>query len=201
MSPCNLRFSQSFRLLDCDCLIICSLIDRASHILCRGAVPGPVLVGPPGQQSSSSVDVWDRVRFHALFVWFCLPKCDAHFIGWCWVGVARGLAKRQDIFFGVFVLCWVGCQLLRHRGRSCSGGCLYPSVLQSPGVSPQKCRAAHGPLHPAVTYPLRLCWICVRFSVGFFPGSMLAVIVGVVLSLRLACCLFFRPLGPKPCLP
>ena len=47
------------------------------------------------------------------------------------------------------------------------GGYLYPSVLRSPGVTPQECRAAHGPLHPAVTSPLRLCSFCFCFFVRF----------------------------------
>ena len=81
------------------------------------------------------------------------------------------------------------------------GGYLHPSVLRSPGVSPQKCRAAHGPLHLAVTYPLRLCRVCVRFSVGLFRDHCWLLLWVLFLSLRLECCLFFRPLGPDPCLP
>ena len=33
------------------------------------------------------------------------------------------------------------------------GGYLYPSVLRFSGATPQKCRAAHGPRHPAVSNP------------------------------------------------
>ena len=47
------------------------------------------------------------------------------------------------------------------------GGYMYLSVLRSPGVTPQECRAAHGPLHPAVTSPPRLCWCCIWFLLGF----------------------------------
>ena len=47
------------------------------------------------------------------------------------------------------------------------GGYLYPSVLRSPGVTPQECRAAHGPLHPAVTNPPRHCWFGIWFLFGF----------------------------------
>ena len=46
------------------------------------------------------------------------------------------------------------------------GAYLYPSVLRSPGVTPQKCRAAHEPLH-VVTSPPRLCWFCIWFMLGF----------------------------------
>ena len=49
-----------------------------------------------------------------------------------------------------------------------------PSVPRSPGASPQKCRAAHGPRHPAVRNPPRLS----RFACGvlgwrvvFFLGA------------------------------
>ena len=56
------------------------------------------------------------------------------------------------------------------------GGYLYPSVLRSPGVSPQKCRA-HGPLHPAVTIPPRLCLIGDWSSVRCFRDSCLVFCV------------------------
>ena len=59
------------------------------------------------------------------------------------------------------------------------GGYLYPSVLRSPGATPQKGRAAHGPRHPAVIIPLRhymlgvffcllgVSWVFVCFLCGF----------------------------------
>ena len=56
------------------------------------------------------------------------------------------------------------------------GGSSDPSVLRSPGATPQKGRAAHGPRHPAVTSSsetmLFLCQVsCVRVLwniVGFY---------------------------------
>ena len=46
------------------------------------------------------------------------------------------------------------------------GGCLYPSVLRSPNLSPQESRAAHGPRHPAVTNALLGSWF--GSLLGFF---------------------------------
>ena len=60
------------------------------------------------------------------------------------------------------------------------GGYLYPSVLRSPGVTPQKCRAAHGPRHPAVTTPLRLYLIGEWFFVRCFRDSCLVCCVVVL---------------------
>ena len=59
------------------------------------------------------------------------------------------------------------------------GGYLYPSVLRSPGVSPQKCRAAHGPRHPAVTIPPRLCLIGDWFFVRCFRDICLVCLYGM----------------------
>ena len=81
------------------------------------------------------------------------------------------------------------------------GGYLYPSVLRSPGATPQECRAAHGPLHPAVTNPPRLCWFCIWFFVMSLWDGCWVLCVGFFLSLGLACCLFFCPSGPDPCRP
>ena len=45
------------------------------------------------------------------------------------------------------------------------GGVLVPLGTAVPwGDSP---KAAHGPLHPAVTSPPRLCWFCIWFLLGF----------------------------------
>ena len=60
------------------------------------------------------------------------------------------------------------------------GGYLYPSVLRSPGVTPQKCRAAHGPRHPAVTTPLRLYLIGEWSFVRCFRDSCLVFCVVVL---------------------
>ena len=80
------------------------------------------------------------------------------------------------------------------------GGYLYPSVLRSPGVTPQECRAAHGPLHPAVTSPPRLCWFCVWFLLGF-SGMDVWIFCWFSWSLGLDFCLVWCPLGPDPCQP
>ena len=77
-------------------------------------------------------------------------------------------AKCWDNTFGVFALCQVGCSLFAPPGAvPVVGGYLYPSVLRSPGVTPQECRAAHGPLHPAVTSPPRHCWFGIWILLGF----------------------------------
>ena len=60
------------------------------------------------------------------------------------------------------------------------GGYLYPSVLRSPGVTPQKCRAAHGPRHPAVTTPLRLYLIGEWSFVRCFRDNCLVFCVVVL---------------------
>ena len=61
------------------------------------------------------------------------------------------------------------------------GGYLYPSVLRSPGVTPQKCRAAHGPRHPAVTNPLRLLSDFVSgFLFGVFGRDVSGILFGFV---------------------
>ena len=66
------------------------------------------------------------------------------------------------------------------------GGYLYPSVLRSTGVTPQKCRAAHGPRHPAVTIPLRLYligeWSFVR---GFRDSCLVFCVVVLVLGVEM----------------
>ena len=91
-------------------------------------------------------------------------------------------AKCWDNTFGFFVLCTVGCPLFAPPGAvPVVGGYLYPSVLQSPGVTPQKCRAAHGPLHPAVTSPPRLCWFGIWYFVRF-SGLVVGYVVWFLVS-------------------
>ena len=53
-------------------------------------------------------------------------------------------------------------------GGSRSGGVLVPLGTAVPWGDSQKCRAAHGPLHPAVTIPLRLCLIGSGLLFGAF---------------------------------
>ena len=60
------------------------------------------------------------------------------------------------------------------------GGSSDPSVLRSPGATPQKGRAAHGPRHPAVTSPPRQCYSCVRFRLLGFSGMLLGFMFGVL---------------------
>ena len=79
------------------------------------------------------------------------------------------------------------------------GGSSDPSVLRSPGATPQKGRAAHGPRHPAVIIPLRLCLlnVCLLLGVSWvFVWSP----VWVSWSSGLKCCLVWCPLRPAPCL-
>ena len=71
---------------------------------------------------------------------------------------------------------------------------------RSPGVTLQEGRAAHEPLHPAVTSPPRLCWFCVWFLLGF-SGMDVGYSDWFSWSLGLECCLVWCPLGPDPCMP
>ena len=79
------------------------------------------------------------------------------------------------------------------------GGYLYPSVLRSPGVSPQKCRAAHGPLHPAVKNPPRLCLFGDWFFCSVLSGYMSGLSVWYFWSLGSRCCLVWCPSRLAPC--
>ena len=61
---------------------------------------------------------------------------------------------------GVFASCLAGFLLLRHRGRfPWWGGFRTPRYHGPLGCRLRKCRAAHGPRHPAVIIPLRLCML------------------------------------------
>ena len=76
----------------------------------------------------------------------------------------QGPAKSWvNIFWGSSSLSGTMLVLAPPGAVPAVGGYLYPSVLRSPGATPQKCRAAHGPRHPAVTIPLRLCMLGVCF--------------------------------------
>ena len=109
-------------------------------------------------------------------------------------------AKCWDTTFGVLDLCRVSCPLFAPPGAvPVVGGYLYPSVLRSPGATPQKCRAAHGPLHPAVTSPPRLCWFCIWFLVRFLWDGCWVFCLVFFLSLGLEWCLVCCPSGPDPC--
>ena len=79
------------------------------------------------------------------------------------------------------------------------GGYLYPSVLRSPGATPQKSRAAHGPRHPAVIIPLRLCLLDVCLLLGV-SWVFVWLRVWVSWSSGLKCCLVWCPSRPAPCL-
>ena len=79
------------------------------------------------------------------------------------------------------------------------GGSSDPSVLRSPGASPQKSRAAHGPLHPAVIIPPRLCLIGEWLCCSEFLGYMFGLFVRHSWSLGSKCCLVWCPLRPAPC--
>ena len=128
-------------------------------------------------------------------VWFCLPQCGALFIGWCWFGVRieRTGKAPGHIFWGHRLVLGSLSVFAPPGAVPVVGGYLYPSVLRSPGVTPQKCRAAHGPIHPAVTSPPRLCWV----SLGWISGYS----VWFSWSLGLEFCLVWCPLGPDPCQP
>ena len=59
-------------------------------------------------------------------------------------------------------------------------------------MTPQECRAAHGPRHPAMTSPLRLCSVC-GFSVSGQTG-VCSCICAVILSRGPVVCLQLCPL-------
>ena len=67
---------------------------------------------------------------------------------------------------GVVVSCLACCLFLHYRGRfPWWGGFRTPWYHGPLGCLLRKCRAAHGPRHPAVTIPLRLCLLAVCFFV------------------------------------
>ena len=104
------------------------------------------------------------------------------------------IAKCWDKTFGVFVLRRVVCPLFAPPGAvPVVGGYLYPSVLRCPGVTPQECRAAHGPLHPAVTSDPRPCCFSLGWMLGILFGSFRLLWVGMVFGCR--------PSRPDPCMP
>ena len=81
----------------------------------------------------------------------------------------KGLAKRQARVLGSSSGARFFVSALAPPGAvPVVGGYLYPSVLRFSGVSPQKCRVAHGPRDPAVTNPLSLL-------LGFMFGSLLGM--------------------------
>ena len=135
-----------------------------------GAVPGPVLVGPPGQQSSSGVDVCTCVRSHALLCLFLSAqiRCPSLWLvlGECqysedWLGARTFLLGYSSCARNSVSSCTTG-------GGSCGAGVLVPLGTTVPWGVPQKCRAAHGPRHLAMTTPLRPCWVCLWLSVRYF---------------------------------
>ena len=83
-------------------------------------------------------------------------------------GPAKSWVK---IFWGISSLSGTMIVLAPPGAVPAVGGYLYPSVLRSPGATPQKCRAGHGPaMHPAVKIPLRLCMLGVCFVCLVFSG-------------------------------
>ena len=77
----------------------------------------------------------------------CLDSFQAH---------RTGEELGQNLLGYLIIVCHDGCSCAT-GGGSRGGGFLDPSVPRSPGASPQESRAAHGPRHPAVTIPPRLC--------------------------------------------
>ena len=70
---------------------------------------------------------------------------------------------------------------------------LNPSTLRSPGVSPQKGRAAHGPRHPALSSSpkttLGLCSSCVCVCMCVPLGLVSVCLLGFVFVSRVASCM------------
>ena len=132
-------------------------------------MPSHLRVVPPGQRSGelqcwAIVSVTLRVFVRLVSALFSLVSASVFVVSF---GNLR-TAKCWDTTFGVLDLCRVSCPLFAPTGAvPVVGGYLYPSVLRSPGATPQRCRAAHGPRHPAVTSPPRFCWFCIWFLLGF----------------------------------
>ena len=162
----------------------------------RGEEPSHLRVVPPGQRSGVMYCLVQVSVMLRNSVWddclLCFPLVSAVVSAVLYSHLRT--AKCWDNTFGVLALCQVGCPLFAPPGAvPVVGGYSYPSVLRSPGVTPQECRAAHGPLHPAVTNPPRLCWFCIWFLLSF-SGMDVGYSVGCFLSLGLDCCLVFSPL-------
>ena len=169
--------------------------------IARGKEPSRLRVASPGQRSCAIVclaSVLVLLRAHVSAP--CLFCC--HLVSaWVFAVLIATLrtAKCWDTTFGVIISCWDSCLAFAPTGAvPAVGGYLYPSVLRSPGVTPQRCRAAHGPRHPAVTTPLRLCllgaWFCCLVLSGFLSG----LLVWYFWSLGSKCCLVWCPLRPAP---
>ena len=117
-----------------------------------------------------------------------------------WLARCKRLKGRRRVelnLLGYKLWCLALCLSLRYQGRfHWWGGYLYPSVPRSPGVSPQKGRAAHGPLHPAVNKSLEIVlgfvWFCIRSLV------LVKVCCSVFLSQGLEQCIGFWPFRTRP---
>ena len=147
-----------------------------------GRCPAPSTWGPP-ENVLALPCVWKECWFCCVLIFSatCLICCHLVSAWFSEVLIATlRTAKCWDKTFGVIVLCWDCYSLLRHRGAvPAVEGYLYPSVLRSPGVTPQKCRAAHGPRHPAVTLLLRLCLIGEWFFGSVLSGYMFGLLCGI----------------------
>ena len=92
------------------------------------------------------------------------------------------VTKKDRLSAGPLLLGYL--LLVTHRASVCAtargsrggGGSPDPSAPRSPGVSPQKGRAAHGPLHPAVTTSLEILMV-------FCCASVLVLVLFVWLVL------------------
>ena len=95
---------------------------------------------------------------------------------------AIGTGEELGLYLSrVIASCLTCCLFLRHRGRfPWWGGFRTPRYHGPLGCLLRKRRAAHGPRHPAVIIPLRLCLLGVRFFVRCFLGICMVSCVGVL---------------------
>ena len=85
----------------------------------------------------------------------------------------------STIFLGYLFFVWHVVCFCATGGGSRGGGVFGPLGTTVPwGVSSEKRRAAHGPRHPAVIIPLRLCLLGVCFLLRCFLGICMVSCVG-----------------------
>ena len=119
------------------------------------------------------------------------------------LGVYRPLGPAKSwvyIFLGFLFLVWQVSCYCATGGGSRGGGVLGPLGYHGPlGCRLRKCRAAHGPRHPAVMIPLRLCMLGFVLFVRCFLGICMVSCVGFMVF-GVERCLVWCPSRPAPCL-
>ena len=112
---------------------------------------------PPGQRSHSVASVEDVVgKLGLFFVWVVSARMCDSLSALCLVEYRPlGPAKSWVYIFLGYLL------IVRHVACFCAtgGGSRGGGVFGPLGTTVPWCRAAHGPRHPAVIIPLRLCML------------------------------------------